>query len=250
MAPVLPRRPDGLRFLLLQARQPGDAMALHEQECFAGALDSPLDRLRPVDLLSRLPDTGDLDWADMILVGGSGSFSTLDDEAWIHRFFDFLDRVVVGQGFPTFASCFGFQALVLVGGGEMIKDPPNAEVGTFPITLSEAGQSDPLLKPFSPGFEAQLGHKDRASRLPAGVPNLASSERCPFQAMRLPGLPVFGTQFHPELDLAANIHRYEVYRAGYQGSAADDDDDVLANMRPSPEASQLMLRWVEELQGD
>ena len=225
-------------------------MARHEQECFARALEVPLDKIVPVDLLSAVPQQADLEWADMVLVGGSGSFSTMDKEPWIRDFFDFLDRVVVGQGFPTFASCFGFQALVLVGGGEMVKDPDNAEVGTFRIDLSDAGKTDPLLGLFSPGFDAQLGHKDRASRLPSGVANLASSERCPFQAMRLTGLPVVGTQFHPELDMEANVHRYEVYRAGYQGSAADDDDDVLSRMRPSPEASQLMLRWVHELQTD
>ncbi len=77
--------------------------------------------------------------------------------------------------------------------------------------------------------------------------HLAGSERSPFQAARIDGTSIFATQFHPELDREGNAYRYMAYRAAYSGSAADDDDAVLAAMRETPEATALLPRWLEEV---
>jgi len=235
-------------FLLLQARVQGDPMAHHEHVCFADALEVPLEQVVAFDLLSGPPSDDVLRTIDMVLVGGSGSFSTLDDHPWLKAFLDWLGDVVVARSVPTFASCFGFQALVRAGGGRIVKDPQRAEVGTFEITLTEAGHSDPLLGPYAPSFQAQLGHKDRATHLPPCMLHLASSELVPYQAFRIEGSTIFATQFHPELDRAANEYRYRAYRDAYRGSSADDDDGVLQNMRESPEATALLRSWVDEVQ--
>lgn len=237
-------------FLLLQARSAGDPMARHEQECFARALELPLEQIRPWDLLQGPPGEGELAEGQLLLVGGSGSYSTLDDLPWIGAFFDFISEVVIARSIPTFASCFGFQAIVRAGGGEVVRDPSRAEVGTFEIRVSPAGSSDSLVGPLTPSFPAQLGHKDHATGLPAGTLHLAGSERSPFQALRVAGTHIFGTQFHPELDREANIYRYAAYRAAYAGSSADDDDDVLSGMTESPEATALLPRWAAEVAAD
>ncbi len=235
------------RFLLLQAREPGDLMAQHEHESFAAALEVDAADIVCHDLVAGVPDDAALEAHPMLLVGGSGKYSTLDGEAWLKAFFDFLSDVVVPRKIPTFASCFGFQALVMAGGGEMVRDPSRAEVGTFDIRLTDAGRGDPLLAPLAPRFPVQLGHKDHATRLPAGIDNLASSELSPFQATRVEGSCIFATQFHPELDREGNLFRYLAYRAAYAGSAADDDDGVAASMRESPEATSLLPRWLEQV---
>lgn len=239
--PMLPR------LLLLQAREPGDPMALHEHECFARALGVANDKITCHDLVAGVPSDEALAEHPLLLIGGSGKYSTLDDDPWLHRFFDWLTETVVTRHIPTFASCFGFQSLVRAGGGAMVRDPARAEVGTFEITLTEQGASDPLLAAFAPAFAAQLGHKDHATRLPAGMSHLAGSALSPFQAARIDGTAIFATQFHPELDREGNEHRYNAYRSGYCGSAADNDDAVLSSMRESPEASSLLPGWLQEV---
>jgi GMP synthase (glutamine-hydrolysing) len=235
------------RFLLLQARLSDDVMAAHEHRCFAETLGVPLERVRCHDLLRGPPSDADLAACDLLLVGGSGSFSVLDDHRWLKDFYGFLEHVAIPRALPVFASCFGFQALVVAGGGEVIHDVEHAEVGTFEVTLTEAGLRDPLLAGCAPSFVAQFGHKDRAARLPSGVVSLAGSERAPYQAFRIPGTPIVATQFHPELDVEGNLHRYRAYLAIYVSNPETCQDDVTARSRPSPEASALLPGWVREV---
>lgn len=240
---------EDLKFLLLQARDPGDPMAAHELTCFAQSLGVPQASIRSHDLLAGVPTEADLSVVDLLLVGGSGDYSVLGSHAWLGPFFDFLERVVVGRGFPTFASCFGFQGLVVAGGGEIVKDEANAEVGTYPVKVTEDGAADALLASLAPSFMAQLGHTDRAARLPAGVVHLAYSDQAPYQAFRVPGTPVIATQFHPELDREANTLRYMRYLENYRakGVSSDADDPVLRRMTESPHATALLPRWVDEV---
>ena len=234
-----------IRFLLLQARLPRDAMAIHEHECFARTLGVTLEQIEIHSLLDGSPSPERFEAAQALLVGGSGQFSVLDNEAWVKGFIDFLADVVVAQRKPTFASCFGFQGLVLAGGGEVICDKENTEVGTFELTLSEAGQSDPLFGAMPARTKVQLGHKDRADRLPSGMVHLASTERAPYQALRVEGTPIVATQFHPELMKQDNIDRYLRYWEEY-GSGDPGNDPVLRSMDESPEASALLPRWVRD----
>ena len=170
-------QPQTPRFLLLQARNPGDPGQAHEQQCFEETLGVPSGSIRSWDLLKGPPQDEDLDKADMLLVGGSGDYSVLDDVPFVQDFIGFLRDVVIPRNIPTFASCFGFQAIVLAAGGELVRDPESAEVGTFAISVSNAGREDPLLGSLFPTFKAQLGHKDRVERLPDGLTSLAASER-------------------------------------------------------------------------
>ena len=233
------------RFLLLQARLEGDEMARHEHECFYKALEVPEASVKCWNLLQGPPTERELDQTDLLLIGGSGHFSVCDDDPFIHQFLDFLGDVCVARRFPTFASCFGFQGLVVAGGGEVIHDVPNTEVGTFDIFVSEEGLKDPLLGDIGPSFKAQLGHKDRATRLPAGMTHLASSALVSYQCVRVGDSDVFGTQFHPELTRQANTLRYLRYQAGYVEAEPDrPEDQVLQSMEESPLATALLPRWM------
>ncbi len=233
-----------VRFLLFQARRAGDPMAAHERACFASTLKVELEQVAVWDLLSGSPGDDVLAEVDALLVGGSGDFSVLDSEPFIGEFIDFLGEACVERRRPTFASCFGFQALVVAGGGTVIRDPDNQEVGTFELQVTDAGRHDPLVGPLAPTFAAQLGHKDRADRLPSGMVNLARSARTPVQALRVEGAPVVATQFHPELSRDANELRYRRYWGEY-GKGDPADDPVMQSFRESPAASHLLQRWVE-----
>ncbi|MCO4772776.1 MAG: type 1 glutamine amidotransferase [Deltaproteobacteria bacterium] len=234
-------------FLLLQAREPGDPAAAQEVDSFAEALEVPRAAVRPWDLLQGAPTARDLEPVDALLVGGSGAFSVLDSHPWIHDFMDFLEETSVHRRFPTFASCFGFQALVVAGGGRVVKDSINAELGTFDILLTEQGQADPLLGPLAPSFPAQLGHKDRADELPSDCIPLAYSALCPYQCFRVQDAPVVATQFHPELTREGEAFRCRTYASMYQTSGvAAEMQRVIESLRESPQASALMRRWVEQ----
>lgn len=237
------------KLLLLQARTPADEAAAHERLAFREILEIEPGQLQAWDLLRGPPTERELDQVACVLVGGAGEFSVTQagDLPWLRGFIDFMGRLAE-QGFPSFASCFGFQALVVAGGGEVVSDKSRAEVGTFEVTLTEAAETDPLFAPLESPFFAQFGHKDHATRLPAGVLSLASTARSPHQALRLPGKAVYATQFHPELSMTRNRERFRSYIATYaRPDMPDTPDQVLAGFRETPEASALMKRFVDPL---
>ena len=236
---------DSLRFTLLQARNHDDPARTDEWHAFAARLGVPPRQLLQVDILSQPLDSGLLEDLDVLLVGGSGEYSVMDDHPAVRRFIDFLCEVAETDQ-PMFASCFGFQALALGLGDEVGDDDDHAEVGTYELDRTGAGQADPLFSEFPPRFKAQLGHKDRVTRLPDGIDTLASSELCPIQAFRIPGKAIYATQFHAELSWRENKERFRGYMATY--GALFGEDEALRKLyghEPGPEANALLSRFVE-----
>ncbi|MCB9682239.1 MAG: type 1 glutamine amidotransferase [Alphaproteobacteria bacterium] len=238
-----------MRFALLQARQAGDPVRDDERAAFAARLEVPVEAVRPHDLLTTPARFDEVTrGVDAVLVGGSGAYSIFDDEPWIAPFVDTLGELAA-RDVPTFASCFGFQGLVVALGGVVARDEARSEVGTFPVTCTDAAATDPLFGALPTTFLAQLGHKDRATVFPDGAVSLARSERCPYQALRV-GEVVYATQFHPELTCKDNLTRLVAYADHYRkamGEAAYHA--VLDTSRPSPEAASLLLRFRQLLEG-
>jgi GMP synthase (glutamine-hydrolysing) len=234
------------KILLLQARRADDPMASHEHVCFVDGCGLPAENVVPSDLCSGPPSLARLRGYDALMVGGSGDYYV--SEANLPHFAGLLEllRDVVEVGLPMFASCFGYQSLVEALGGEIVFDPANTEVGTFELKLTEEGRSDELFGGLPPKFDAQMGHKDRAVSHPEGIPNLASSEASPFQALRVPNKPIWASQFHPELDRRANEDRYRHYLEGYASHmTAEEREAAFERFRESPQASGLLRRFIE-----
>ncbi len=231
------------RYLLFQARRPGDQVRAEERAAFAERLEVDLEAVVPFSILDGSFDPEQLQDVDAVLVGGAGEFSVVDPEPAVQRFIRSITLIAEG-GTPTFASCFGYQALVVGFGGEVISDEPNAEVGTYTLERTEEGAQDALFSSMPDTFEAQLGHKDRATRLPPGVPNLAGSQRSPFQALRFPNLPVYATQFHPELTYLDNRLRFQRYMDEYGRLFGQEEAKRrLEAHRPSPESNTLLRQF-------
>jgi len=230
-----------VRFLLLQARNPGDPVREEEVRQFAARLELPGSAIHPWDLLAGPPEPARLEGYDALLVGGSGEYDVSKQNLpHLEATLAFLRRVVE-EGFPTFASCFGFQLLVAALGGEVIRDEENAEVGAARVCLTEAGKKDELFGALPGCFWVQAGHKDRASRMPEGALNLAYSEKAPYQALRVPGAPIWATQFHPELTEEDTFLRFKRYAAVYAPDLTDEE--IRARLKPSPEANTLLRRF-------
>ncbi len=192
--------------------------------------------------MTGLPKPAEITTFDALIIGGSGDFSVAErDQPFFAPMADLL-KWVVDRGFPTFGCCFGYQLLVDAMGGRIIRDPARAELGSVEIELTDEGVADPLFGQLPRRFTAQMGHFDRATVLPKGVPNLAMSETCPHQALRVPGAPIWATQFHPELDQQGNRDRCVAYInefetiEGYQAL-------------PSPDALSILPRFLD-LVGD
>ena len=99
----------------------------------------------------------------------------------------------------------------------------------MPVTLTDAGASDPILAELPPTFNAFVGHKEAIRSLPDSATLLASSPTCPVQMFRV-GANVYATQFHPELDVDGIILRIHAY-ADHGYFAADELEPTLAAVR-------------------
>ena len=236
---------DRLRFLLLQARNPNDRVRDEERDAFADRLGVGANQIRQVDILNDRLDLSLANEADAILVGGAGEYGVVGPTPAIQGMIDFLVGAVESDR-AIFASCFGFQALVVGLGGEVIEDEDHAEVGTYRLRTTAEANNDPVFGQLPDVFNAQLGHKDRALTMPKGVTVLAGSALCPFQAMHVPNTRVYATQFHPELTWLDNRRRFERYMEQYGRLFGHDEAQRrLDSHEPGPEANTLLGRFVD-----
>jgi len=232
--------------LLLQARVPEDPMLDQERRCFASTSGLSEEKLKTHDLCQGPPSLAEVRRHDAVMVGGAGDYYV--SKGNLPHFEGFLDllRAIVDTRHPMFASCFGYGCLVQALGGEVIHDPEHTEVGTFELTLTEAGRADELFKALPDRFWAQMGRKDRSARHPHDWPALARSATCPFQGLRVPDAPIWASQFHPELDLDTNLERYRHYLPSYARHMSEAEiQKVIDGFCASPQASSLLRRFIE-----
>ena len=168
--------------------------------------------------------------------GGSGAYSVLDDVEWIKEGMRLCVEVVEEQ-VPAFASCFGFQGLALVLGGDVVRDDDRQELGAYELELTDAGVADPVLGALPRRFWAQEGHHDHVMRLPAGVTLLARGSGIHNQAFKVDGAPFWASQFHPELTIPTTIERFLYYSALY--APAGTGDAVVARLRSGQDTDEM-----------
>lgn len=236
-------------FLLLALRA-DDAVAENEYASFLKFAEFGERDLRRVRLEQR--PLGGIDLADWsgIMVGGA-PFNYTDPaeakspvqrrvEADLHGL---LDQVVAAD-FPFLGACYGVGAIGTHEGA--VLDHRYAEpVGPVTITLTEAGQRDPLLGGLPGTFGAFTGHKEAVSTLPGHAVLLASSPTCPVQAFRV-GWNVYATQFHPELDAEGLCTRVDAYKyAGYFEPDQAEEIKALARRSDASDAPEVLRRFVQ-----
>jgi GMP synthase (glutamine-hydrolysing) len=242
-----------LRYLLLQVRNADDPMRAHEVGCFVRALRCPPDHLAVFDLLSGWPSPRDLARHDIVVLGGSGDYSVVEGGPWLDAALAAM-RELNHMNKPTFASCWGFQAMALAMGGEVVTDTSRAEVGTHELFLTDAGRHDAVFGPLAaagPVFLGQMGHKDVVVRLPGDAELLASSHRVQNQAFRFPDKHIYCTQFHPELDrqsLLERLRRYPSYVEQIAGMPYEQFAE--RHCHESPHAGGLLIRFAELVAGE
>ncbi len=129
---------------------------------------------------------------DGVLLSG-GALSLEDSEAPLGRIGDWVDTI----GVPVLGICVGHHFLARHFGGTVGRAPA-PEFGRVEVTVDRPDH--PLLSGFGPTLRVWESHNDHVTRLPPGWRSLAHSASCPVQVMVHPERPIFGVQFHPEVE--------------------------------------------------
>lgn len=241
-APMAPDY-DRVRIRLIQIRE-RPAVLQEEQESFRARTGLAPDAFRTTNALTDPLSPALLDGVDAVMIGGAGAYSVTDTFEWTDGLIG-LCHACADRQLPLFGSCWGHQFLARAFGGTVVHDPERAELGTHDVQRTEAGARDPLFATLPERFGVQMGHHDRVAALPDGAVELARNARAPHQAFRLADLPVYGTQFHSELNAATERARLIEYRPYYPEMADDDAfEATLATLRETPDADDLLRRFL------
>lgn len=142
---------------------------------------------------STLPDAEDLDF--LVVMGGPMNIYEENEYPW-HAAEKALIASAVDVGKTVLGICLGAQLIADVLNGPVTQGTYR-EIGWFPVDLTAAVRSLPLLAGFPARFTPLHWHGDTFA-IPPGAVHLASSAACDNQAFALDGGRVVGLQFHLE----------------------------------------------------
>ncbi len=240
------KAPDQLKILLLQIRD-GVQVRREEHRSFADYCGIAPEQ---IDILNVF-DTPDFpltvtDNYDALFVGGASEANVLqpDQYPFVAQCQQLL-RHCADNGKPVFASCFGFQLAVLALGGEILSKDVGFEMGTLPITLTDAAADDQLYHDTQNGFHAVSVHRQYAEEVPQSCQVLAYTDEC-IHSFKVKGKPFWAFQFHPEVDRATLVERLTFYKAHYT-DGDDQLDRVLDSAVDTPESNVLVRKFVERI---
>jgi GMP synthase (glutamine-hydrolysing) len=134
---------------------------------------------------------------DGVVISGSAA-SVLEERPWSLRL-EQLVHAARAQGVPVLGVCYGHQ-LIAKALFDSTRRAELPEVGWYEVQL-EPGAERELPGRLPERFRCFLSHFDEVTD--PGDPGfrvLARSERCAVQAFRLVGEPIWGVQFHAEMD--------------------------------------------------
>lgn len=138
--------------------------------------DTPASDLRDVD--------------GLVLSGGAPRVGI--DPGKMGKNGDYLDLLTC----PILGICAGHQFMAKHFGG----DAAPAKVPEFGKSVVTVREPDVLFEGLPSTFQVWESHNDEVSVLPKRFVSLASSLNCEVQAMRSLDRPLFGLQFHPEVE--------------------------------------------------
>ncbi len=232
-----------LKLLLLQART-DPAILEQEMQCFVERCRVAPEQIISINVCKDpLPDDVFTTY-DALFIGGAGEFSATQDYPWTPALLEFI-RQAEAHAFPMFGSCWGHQMIARALGGSVKYDKDLTEMGCNWIELNAAGQQDMLFKHFPTRFKANMGHHDRVTELPTQAVNLAFSDTQSNQAFRIIDKPIYGTQFHSELDAAREKERLYAYRDHYTEVETEEAfQEIIAGLAETTEVDELLYKFL------
>jgi GMP synthase (glutamine-hydrolysing) len=129
--------------------------------------------------------------ADGVVLSG-GALSLEGTDLPLGKVSEWIDSVDV----PVLAICVGHHFLARHFGGTLGKGAP--EFGSVELTVDRP--EHPMFAGFPSTFKVWSSHNDQVLAPPPGWSRLAHSPTCKVQAMAHPDRPIWGVQFHPEVE--------------------------------------------------
>jgi GMP synthase (glutamine-hydrolysing) len=248
------RRPAGRPRIAILEHHPRDPL---------GALSRPLERAADLVVVRGFDNGSEAtaqvehlvakgDYDGVIALGGP--MAVYEREAVPHL----LDSLrllddALNRGVPILGLCLGSQMLSEVAGSPVFSGRDRgmpAEVGFFPLRMTEAGRHDPVMQAFSGPEPVLFWHQDTHD-LPRGGVHLAATDLYSMAAFRL-GPHVYGFQYHlettPEL-LAVWVKQSPLLAvAGVDGGVLLEQARGLGPVIHSraERLAELFLGWVRE----
>ena len=126
----------------------------------------------------------------LILSGGAPNVAC--DQGRMGNNGEYLDRA----DFPVLGICAGMQFICEHFGGKL----GPGSVPEFGGVSLDVKSHDDLFRGLPERFKVWASHNDEVKEVPEGFEVTASSETCPNEAVRCIGRPIYGVQFHPEVE--------------------------------------------------
>lgn len=230
--------------LLIQIRD--EDMAIEQElECFLEASLLEMHQTVVFNVVREQVLKFSWDEIDMVIIGGAGAFSVTEEQYFYPLLNAMLDEICKRR-IPLFGSCWGHQYLGRYFGGKVETRPDAWEFGSHKITLNETGKTDPIFSMLDDFFWANQGHADQIVELPDVLLNMAETSKCKIQAVKHRELPMYGTQFHPEL----NKHRFQermiMYKKHYNFETEEAFWEAYHATHETRQVSRLIQRFMEE----
>ncbi len=241
MRPAAPPATLPFRYAAAMGSEPYLLLDCYVDDVGCAHLFQPLPRDAPA-VVAR-PSKGDCpdttrDYAGVIVSGSAAS--ALEGAEWMERVAA-LVRDAERRRQPVLGVCFGHQlvAHALLGPGA-VRRSPTPELGWADVEVLAA---DPLLAGFERRFRPFLSHFDEVLPL-EGLDVLARSERCAVQAYRVSGRPIWGVQFHVEMDDAETERLVRVRSAELPELELDAGELLAARVDCAPLMERMMKNFL------
>ncbi len=139
-------------------------------------------------------DFSSIDIADAFIITGS-KYSVYDELDWIQQLKQVTKKIIKSNK-AVLGICFGHQIIASALGGIVQKNKLGWELGSYNITLTDAGKKSLLFTSFNDNDIVYESHQDVVVKLPHKCVELAFTEKANQSFVYKNN--VFGVQFHPE----------------------------------------------------
>lgn len=210
----------------------GDGVANYRR-----VIQRPLAFWRPAET-RRLPNV--LDFAGLVITGSAACVTA--PEPWMDSVVDLiLDAKVAGV--PILGICFGHQILAhAMFGSGTVRKSATPEVGWVQIT--QTMDAEPIFEGIDPSFTTFMSHFDEVQARP-GMTVLATTERCEVAAYRVDTLPVWGFQFHAEMDQAEAEELVELRISGWPDANVTVGEARAGSRDSTPLVTRLLQNFFQ-----
>jgi GMP synthase-like glutamine amidotransferase len=149
-----------------------------------------------------------------IILSGS-EYTILEKPRWILKEIDFIKKTI-SKGIPLLGSCFGHQLIaVAISGSKVVRRCKNPEIGWIEVKIHHKND---IFKGIKNKIFTFSSHFDEVFNLPPQFNILASSSACFIQAYQYQNKPIWGIQFHPEINIEQGkelLNKGKIYNKEY-----------------------------------